>query len=105
MADFNERCYSMLRKVPSGNVTTYKEIAKVLNTKAYRAVGNAMRNNPYAPEVPCHRVVKSDGTIGGFKGGTSGLTVKEKISMLRKEGIAVKQNNVLDFDKVLFKFN
>jgi O-6-methylguanine DNA methyltransferase len=51
--------------------TTYGQIARKLNTKAYRAVGNACRKNPYAPRVPCHRVVRSDGTIGGFGGKTS----------------------------------
>ena len=63
---FNERCYQLLQKVPKGNVTTYKEIAHKLETKAYRAVGNAMNKNPYAPQIACHRVVNSDGRIGGF---------------------------------------
>ncbi|MBU0760189.1 MAG: MGMT family protein [Nanoarchaeota archaeon] len=67
---FSEKCYSVLKKVPRGKVTTYGEIA--------RAVGNAMKRNPYAPEVPCHRVVRSDGKVGGFALGTS-----EKIKMLR----------------------
>ena len=61
--DFNEKVYSLLRKVPKGKVTTYKELAEKLNTKAYRAVGQAMKCNPYAPEVPCHRVVSSSGKI------------------------------------------
>ena len=46
-----------------------------------------MRNNPYAPDVPCHRVVASDGTIGGFKGKTAGKTIQEKIALLRSEGV------------------
>ena len=65
---FNERTYDLLKKVPKGKVTTYKALAEKLGTKAYRAVGQAMRCNPYAPKVPCHRVVKSDGSIGGFQG-------------------------------------
>jgi methylated-DNA-[protein]-cysteine S-methyltransferase len=55
---FNERCYEVLVRVPKGKIITYGEIAKQLKSKAYRAVGNAMNKNPYAPKVPCHRVVK-----------------------------------------------
>ena len=77
---FKERCYLLLRKVPRGKVTTYKAIAKALNTKAYHAVGNAMNKNPYAPKVPCHRVVQSNGNIGGFASGT-----KKKMIMLKGE--------------------
>ena len=96
---FNEKCYSVILKVPKGKVTTYKEIARKLNSKAYRAVGNAMNKNPYAPRVPCHRVVKSNGEIGGFASG-----VKKKIEILKKEGIEIK-NNKIDLKKYLFKFN
>lgn len=103
MKSFNERCYSVLRKVPRGKVTTYKEIANALNSKAYRAVGNAMNKNPYAFVgsgeaggskskslfVPCHRVVKSNGEIGGFVSG-----IKNKIKMLRKEGIEINKGRI-----------
>ncbi|MGA2130385.1 MAG: MGMT family protein [Candidatus Pacearchaeota archaeon] len=95
---FNERCYKILRKVPKGKVTTYKTIAKTLNTNAYRAVGNAMNKNPYAPEVPCHRVVKNDGSVGGFASGT-----KNKIKMLKKEGIEINKGKI-DLKKYIYKF-
>lgn len=95
---FSERCYKVLEKVPKGKVTTYKEIAKALNSKAYRAVGNAMNKNPYYPKVPCHRVVKNNGEIGGFASG-----VKKKISLLKKEGIPIKNNKVEDMNKFLHK--
>lgn len=98
MKNFNEKCYEILKKVPKGRVTTYKEIARALKSKAYRAVGNAMNKNPYAPVVPCHRVVNSDGNIGGFASGT-----KNKIKMLKKEGIEII-NNKIDLTKYLFKF-
>jgi methylated-DNA-[protein]-cysteine S-methyltransferase len=52
MKTFAEKAYDLLRKVPQGRVTTYKEIAQALGTKAYRGVGQAMKRNPYAPEVP-----------------------------------------------------
>ena len=98
MKSFNERCYTLLRKVPPGKVTTYKEIAHALHTKAYRAVGNAMNKNPYAPDVPCHRVVKSNGEAGGFASGT-----KKKISILKKEGIKITGGKI-NLKKYLYKF-
>jgi methylated-DNA-[protein]-cysteine S-methyltransferase len=101
---FNEKVWKLMTKIPKGRVTTYGLIAKKLETKAYRAVGNACRNNPYAPKVPCHRVVKSDGTIGGFAGKTSGKMVQNKIKLLTKEGIQIKEGKIVDFAKVLFKF-
>jgi len=93
---FNEKCYKILRKVPKGKVTTYKALAEALNTKAYRAVGNAMHVNPHSPKVPCHRVVGSDGSMTGFASG-----IKNKIKMLRKEGIEIK-NGKVDLKKYLF---
>lgn len=96
---FSEKCYSLLRKVPRGKITTYKDIAEAMGTKAYRAVGTAMNKNPYAPEVPCHRVVNSNGEVGGFANGTS-----KKIEMLKKEGIPIKDNKVENFEKYLYKF-
>ena len=93
MKNFNEKCYSLLSKVPKGKVTTYAEIAKALNTKAYRAVGNAMNKNPNAPKVPCHRVINSNGSLGGFATG-----LKNKIKLLKSEGIEIK-NNKIDLKK------
>ncbi len=98
MKSFNERCYTLLRKVPPGKVTTYKEIAHTLHTKAYRAVGNAMNKNPYSPQVPCHRVVKSNREVGGFASGT-----KKKISILKKEGIKITGGKI-NLKKYLYKF-
>lgn len=94
---FNERCYKILKRVPKGKVTTYKALARNLNTKAYRAVGNAMNKNPYAPKVPCHRVINVSGELGGFASG-----LKNKITLLKKEGIEIK-NNKIDLNK--YEFN
>jgi len=102
--NFDERVWKLMERIPRGNVTTYGQIARKLNTKAYRAVGNACRKNPYAPRVPCHRVVRSDGTIGGFGGKTSGKTVEEKAQLLRGENVEVRNGRVVDFEKVLFRF-
>ncbi len=96
---FSERCYDILRKVPKGKVTTYKAIAHQLKTKSYRAVGTAMHNNPYSPEVACHRVINSDGRIGGFYSGT-----KSKKAMLEKEGVEISKDNKIDLKKYEYKF-
>jgi methylated-DNA-[protein]-cysteine S-methyltransferase len=97
MSPFYEKCYTVLRKVPKGKVTTYKEIARALNSKAYRAVGSAMHNNPYAPLVPCHRCINSNGDVGGFASG-----LKNKIKLLKSEGIEIK-NNKIDLNKYFYK--
>lgn len=102
--NFAEKIYFQLKKVPKGKVTTYKELAKIINSKAYRAVGNALRCNPFAPKVPCHRAVSSDGGIGGFKGFKSGRTIDEKIDMLRNEGVLVERGKIKDFETILYKF-
>ncbi len=99
MKSFNERVYEVCRRIPKGRVSTYKELAHALNCKAYRAIGNAMNKNPYAPEVPCHRVVSSNGGIGGFASGP-----KNKIKMLKEEGVFVVDGKIVDFEKKLFKF-
>ena len=95
--NFNERCYSILRKVPRGKVVTYGDLAKAAGSpKAARAVGNAMNRNPYAPQVPCHRVVGSTGKMVGFAEGVS-----KKIKMLKEEGVEVMDGKV-DMDKYFY---
>lgn len=98
--NFNEKVWHLTKKIPKGKVTTYKIIAEKLKTKANRAVGQALKCNPYSPKVPCHRVVASSGHIGGFRGKWNN---KEKIKWLRKEGIKVKDNKI-NLKKFLFKF-
>ena len=96
---FSEKCYSLLKKVPKGKVTTYKELAHAIDTKAYRAVGSAMNKNPHAPKVPCHRVVNSNGRLGGFAFG-----IKNKIHLLQKEGVDIVDGKIDNFENKLFKF-
>ena len=105
MKTFSDKVYDLLRKVPGGHVTTYKEIANALGTRAYRGVGQAMRRNPYAPEVPCHRVVASSGRIGGFQGKTTGVSIQNKIKMLKEEGIEFEGDKIKNFDKILYRFS
>src|SRR5687768_17228643 len=82
---FNQKVWAITARIPEGRVTTYAEIARALDSKGYRAVGNALNKNPYAPQVPCHRVVGSTGALTGFAAGLA-----EKTKMLVAEGITVK---------------
>jgi len=81
---FQIKVWKYLKTIPKGEVKTYKEVAIGINRpKSYRAVANACAKNPYIPEVPCHRVIRSDGKLGGYSspGGT-----KSKKKILKKEG-------------------
>ena len=104
MTPLAKRTYTLLKKVPKGRVTTYKALADALGTRAYRAIGQIMKNNPYAPDVPCHRVVASDGTIGGFMGKTTGATIQKKIALLKKEGVGVLRKKIVNFEQVYYRF-
>lgn len=97
---FDERCYALLERIPKGRVTTYKLLAQALGTRAYRAVGNAMGRNPNLVSVPCHRVVKSDGSVGGYAQGTG-----KKIEMLRSEGIEIEKGRVIGLASRLYRFD
>lgn len=98
--NFQDKVLKLTSMIPRGKITTYGEIARVLST-APQAVGQALKNNPNPIVIPCHRVVKSDGNIGGFSmdGG-----IQKKIELLEKEGIRVVNNRIIDFEKVLFKY-
>jgi methylated-DNA-[protein]-cysteine S-methyltransferase len=97
---FAEKVYILARKVPKGRVTTYKEIAKKLRTKACRAVGNCLNKNPDTLRTPCHRVVNSDGRVGGYAKGTA-----KKAEILRKEGIRISRGRIAGFKKALYRFH
>ncbi len=95
----DQRCYDLLHKIPRGKVTTYRQIAHALGTKAYRAVGQAMNRNPNLVEVPCHRVVKSNGELGGYASGST-----TKLELLRQEGVYVSEDGQVDLSKYLYIF-
>ena len=99
MTKFQSECYEALKKVPKGKVITYAGLARMVGRpKAHRAVVSAMNKNPYAPQVPCHRVVKSNGDLGGFA-----TDIKVKIKRLQKEGVVVSDNKIVDFQSTLFE--
>ena len=99
MLKFQNKVLETVSKVPKGKVTTYSEIARAIgNPRAARAIGTALSKNPNPIQVPCHRVVKSNGEIGGYKLGT-----RKKTQLLISEGVEVKKGKI-DFEKYLFCF-
>jgi methylated-DNA-[protein]-cysteine S-methyltransferase len=108
---FQKSVYEAVRLIPRGKVSTYQRIAQNIGrSRSARAVGNALNRNPFAPSsirpkshlsrsgpgVPCHRVVRSDGLAGGFVGGTA-----KKIRLLKKEGVRIKKERLVDFTKIV----
>ena len=94
---FESRVYGLCAQIPLGQVSTYQAIAHALGCRAYRAVGQALNKNPYAPKIPCHRVVSSTGELGGF---AFGLT--NKISILETEGVHIHNGRITHFENVVF---
>jgi deoxyribonuclease V len=100
-SELRDETYRLLRQVPAGRVTTYGALAVALGAKeASRLVGQYMATNPYAPKVPCHRVVHSDGRLGRY---SSPRGPDQKAEMLGKEGVRVEKGRIADFDKVVFR--
>ncbi|MHA1243611.1 MAG: MGMT family protein [Candidatus Heimdallarchaeota archaeon] len=100
LGSYQQAVLRLLAEVPKGTVVTYGDLAKELafrdskySPTASRAVGTTMKNNLCGPRIPCHRVIKSDGGLGNFRGGEPGA-VKEKAQMLRDEGVEVVSNKI-----------
>ena len=84
---FQIKVWNYLKKIPKGKVETYKQVAKGIGMpKAARAVANACGKNPYAPKIPCHRVIRSDGSIGGYSGRGG---IRQKLKLLRSEKVEI----------------
>ena len=101
MASFQEKVLAKCTGIPKGKVSTYSAIAKAIGkAKAARAAGNALNRNPDLVRVPCHRVIRSDGFVGGYVKGA-----KAKVALLRKEGVQVSGKGFVDLEKFLFRFD
>lgn len=100
--NFRESVLKIVKQIPKGKLMTYGEIARELtgSVRAARAVGQAVAKNPYPVVVPCHRVVRSDGDVGGYS-----LGVEKKIRLLSAEGVEIKGRKVLNFEQSLFLFD
>ena len=99
ISDFQKRVYALAKRIPAGRVSSYGQLARALGKKqSSRAVGQALKRNPLAPAVPCHRVILSSGDLGGFQSGP-----KKKAQRLRKEGVMVI-NNKIDLSRYGYTF-
>ena len=87
--DFEKKVYNALMLIPKGKVTTYKLLWNFIRCRSAQAIGQALTRNPHAPEVPCHRVIKTDGTIGGYAYG-----MQKKEALLKQESIIFVSNGV-----------
>ena len=96
----DQQVYKKLTEVPQGKVTTYGELAKAVGLKnGQRVIGQIMKKNPYPAIIPCHRVVNSNGKVGGYAYGGD-----VKTNMLQKEGIKIQNGKILDWHKKFHKF-
>ena len=102
LTPFQQTVYDACRRIPSGNVTTYASLAKAIDCGSPRAVGQALKKNPFAPEVPCHRVVKTDRSLGGFTGHTAGPEVTRKRKLLEAEGVQFDAQGKIRADDLIF---
>jgi len=93
---FQRAVYAVVRRVPRGKVTTYRAVAAAAGCGSARAVGQALRRNPFAPSVPCHRVIASDLSVGGFRGRGAGDAVRRKESLLKEEGVLFRNGRLAD---------
>ncbi|KAG2388051.1 hypothetical protein C9374_000901 [Naegleria lovaniensis] len=102
---FQQKVYAALMQIPKGKVTTYALLAQYIDCNSSQAIGQALKRNPYAPAVPCHRVIKSDYKVGGFMGETVGEEIERKLSLLKEEGVLFDSKHVLIDKSLIFDFS
>ena len=102
---FEQRVYDLVSRVPTGKVVTYATMARALDCGSAQAIGQALKRNPFAPEVPCHRVIKTDLTIGGYAGKTEGAKLKKKLTLLSSEGVEFDGDGRLLGGNVMYDFS
>jgi methylated-DNA-[protein]-cysteine S-methyltransferase len=101
---FQSKVYEALCEVPEGAVTTYGALAKRIGCGSAQAVGNALRNNPFAPRVPCHRVIAADLSLGGFQGKRAGAAIARKKALLIAEGITFDKDGRVTDPSLVWRF-
>jgi methylated-DNA-[protein]-cysteine S-methyltransferase len=97
---FQERVYAAVRRIPRGRVMTYAGVARAVGCGSCQAVGQALKHNPYAPEVPCHRVIASALTLGGFQGRRAGPALARKLKLLEAEGVRFRAGRLIEPERV-----
>jgi methylated-DNA-[protein]-cysteine S-methyltransferase len=103
LTPFQIKVYEAICQVPKGKATTYKYLANAIGCRSSQAVGQALKRNPYAPTIPCHRVVQSNMKLGGFGGCRVGDKINKKKHLLTSEGIDFLENGNID-PTYIFKF-
>ena len=98
---FRLKVLLQLLKIPRGRVSTYALLAESIKCNSAQAIGQALKLNPWAPEVPCHRIIKSNYYVGGFQGHSDGEYLTKKIKLLADEGVSIDKNGLLsDLNKI-----
>ncbi|MFH1306953.1 MAG: MGMT family protein [Candidatus Micrarchaeota archaeon] len=99
-SSFAKKVWKACSLIPKGKISTYSSIARAIGKpNASRAIGNALNKSPGMPKCPCHRVVKSNGSIGGFAKGK-----RKKIELLKKEGIKIRNSKIINLKNILYHF-
>ncbi|WP_028485291.1 MGMT family protein [Hydrogenovibrio halophilus] len=98
MSTFSQQVYALVARIPPGKVTTYKALAQALDSRAYQAIGQALHRNPTPETVPCHRVVKANGALGGYAWGVS-----RKKALLESEGVPFLNGHQVDLKTGYFQ--
>ena len=101
---FEQQVYDAVSRVPLGKVTTYADLARAIDCQSAQAVGQALKRNPLAPEVPCHRVIRADLSLGGYVGETRGEKIEVKLELLHNEGVEFDSNGQLINQEALYRF-
>ncbi len=101
VSPFARRVYDALVKVPAGQVITYAALGRRIGCGSPRAIGQALRANPFAPQVPCHRVIAADLTPGGFQGKRHGSALTRKLRLLADEGVRFSDKRLVETDRVI----
>lgn len=100
VTSFQQRVYQAVRCIPEGRVSTYRGVADSIGCGSPRAVGQALKVNPFAPQVPCHRVIAANLTLGGFQGAREGAALELKHRMLAGEGVLFKDGKLAELSRV-----
>lgn len=100
ITSFQHRVYEALRTIPRGRVMTYRGLAQLVGCGSCQAVGQALKRNPDAPRVPCHRVITSGLTLGGYAGKRGGEAIRRKQALLEAEGVHFAGGRLVDASRV-----
>lgn len=101
ISTFQQTIYDAIKRIPAGQVMTYGALARAVGCGSAQAVGQALKRNPFAPEVPCHRVVAANQEIGGYIGKTAGAQVVKKRQLLESEGIVFNTDNTIPAEQFI----